>query len=98
MKQNLIDNREAFEALSWSDYAAIRLLDYVDHAGRQFLDLNLRGEVAVSTPIRQLWLAVNHGTGGAKPDFCEDMLYLFRQFEGTSTRRLPNRDEVEQWM
>jgi lysine 2,3-aminomutase len=26
------------------------------------------------------------------------MLYLFRQFEGTSTRRLPNRDEVEQWM
>ena len=42
--------REAFEALSWSDYAAIRLLDYVDHAGRQFEDLNLRGAIAVSTP------------------------------------------------
>jgi lysine 2,3-aminomutase len=90
--------REAFEALSWSDYAAIRLLDYVDYAGRQFLDLNLRGEVAVSTPIRQLWLAVNHGTGGAKPDFFEDMLYLFRQYSGRTVRRMPTREEVEAWM
>jgi lysine 2,3-aminomutase len=84
--------RDAFEALSWSDYAAIRLLDYVDHAGRQFLDLNLRGEVAVSTPVRQLWLAVNHGTGGAKPDFFEDMLYLFRQFAGRM--RQENRERI----
>ncbi|UCD24305.1 MAG: KamA family protein [Gemmatimonadota bacterium] len=91
-------DREAFEALSWSDYAAIRLLDYVDHAGRQFEDLNLRGAVAVSTPIRQLWLAVNHGTGGAKPDFFEDALHLFRQFSGRSERRVPTREEVESWM
>jgi lysine 2,3-aminomutase len=91
-------DREAFEALTWRDFAAIRLLDYVDNAGREFIDPNLRGAIAVSTPVRQLWLAVNRGTGGAKPDFFEDMLYLFRQFEGTSTRRLPNRDEVEQWM
>jgi lysine 2,3-aminomutase len=91
-------DREAFESLTWRDFAAIRLLDYVDNAGREFIDPNLRGAIAISTPIRQLWLAVNKGTGGAKPDFFEDMLYLFRQFEGTSTRRLPNRDEVEQWM
>jgi lysine 2,3-aminomutase len=91
-------DRAAFEALSWDDYAAIRLLDYVDHAGREFEDLNLRGAVAVSTPIRQLWLAVNRGTGGAKPDFFEDMVYLFRQFTGRSTRRMPTREEVEAWM
>jgi lysine 2,3-aminomutase len=91
-------DRAAFESLSWSDYAAIRLLDYGDHAGREFLDLNLRGAVAVSTPIRQLWLAVNRGTGGAKPDFFEDMLYLFRQFTGRSTLREPTREEVEAWM
>ncbi len=91
-------DREAFEALTWRDYAAIRLLDYVDHSGREFIDENLRGAVAVSTPVRQLWLAVNRGTGGAKPDFFEDMLYVFRQFTGTSKRRLPNQDEVEQWM
>ncbi|MEJ2237350.1 MAG: hypothetical protein P8X82_03555, partial [Gemmatimonadales bacterium] len=93
-----LSDRESFEALSWSDYAAIRLLDYVDHAGRQFQDLNLRGAMAVSTPIRQLWLAVNHGTGGAKPDFFEDALHLFRQFSGRSVRRIPTREEVESWM
>jgi lysine 2,3-aminomutase len=91
-------SRDAFEALSWSDYAAIRLLDYVDNAGRQFNDLNLRGAIAVSTPVRQLWLAVNHGTGGAKPEFFEDALYLFRQFTGRSERRVPTREEVESWM
>ncbi len=90
--------RDAFDALSWSDYAAIRLLDYVDTGGREFVDLNLRGEIAVSTPIRQLWLAVNDGTGGAKPDFFEDMLYLFRQFSGRTVRRRPTREEVESWM
>ena len=91
-------DREGFEALSWGDYAAIRLLDYVDHAGRQFEDLNLRGAVAVSTPIRQLWLAVNQGTGGAKPDFFEDAVHLFRQFSGWSELRKPTREEVEGWM
>jgi lysine 2,3-aminomutase len=91
-------DRDAFEALSWSDYAAIRLLDYVDHAGRQFEDLNLRGAIAISTPIRQLWLAVNHGTGGAKPDFFEDALHLFHQFSGRTERRKPTREEVEGWM
>ena len=35
-------DRQAYEALSWSDYAAIRLLDYIDNAGREFVDLNLR--------------------------------------------------------
>ncbi|MDH3456111.1 MAG: KamA family protein [Gemmatimonadota bacterium] len=90
--------REAFEALTWRDYAAIRLLDYVDQAGREFVDLNLRGATAVNTPIRQLWLAVNRGTGGAKPDFFWDMLHLMRQFSGSRTPRLPGRDEVEQWM
>ncbi len=75
-------DRRAFEALSWSDHGAIRLLDYVDYAGREFIDLNIKGLEAVSSPIRQLWLAVNHGTGGAKPDFFEDMLHLFRPVLG----------------
>ncbi len=96
--QNPNADREAFESLTWRDYAAIRLLDYVDHSGREFSDLNLRGEIAVSTPIRQLWLAVNRGTGGAKPDFFWDMLHLLRQFSGEHTPRLPGRDEVEKWM
>ena len=91
-------DRTAFEALTWSDLAAIRLLDYVDNDGRDFVDLNLRGAIAVSTPVRQLWLAVNRGTGGAKPEFFWDMLHLMRQFTGRARRRRPTRDEVEGWM
>lgn len=90
--------REEFEALDWKDFAAIRILDYIDNAGREFHDLNLRGELAVSNPFRLLWLAVHHGTGGARPGFFEDMLHLFRQFTGRSGRRLPDREQVEGWM
>jgi lysine 2,3-aminomutase len=90
--------REAFESLAWSDYAAIRILDYIDNAGRQFPDLNLRGEVAVSNPIKLIYLAVMHGTGGAKPAFFEDMLQLFRQLSGRSQRQAPDPSAVEAWM
>jgi len=91
-------SRDDVEALGWADIAAIRLLDYVDNAGREFEDLNLRGEPAVSNPVNDIWLAVNHGTGGAKPYFFEDMIHLFRQFSGRSRRRLPSRERVQEWM
>jgi len=90
--------RKNFESLQWTDYAGIRLLDYIDNAGREFKDLNLRGEIAVSNPIKLIWLAVSYGTGGAKPFFFEDMLHLFHQFTGKSERHSPKRAEVERWM
>jgi lysine 2,3-aminomutase len=90
--------RDGFEALSWRDYAAIRLLDYIDNAGREFVDLNLRGDIAVNNPIRMIWLGVRKGTGGAKPAFFEDMLHLFRQFSGKKTYVPPDRETVESWM
>jgi lysine 2,3-aminomutase len=89
---------KTFKKLQWQDYAAIRLLDYIDNGGRTFIDPNLRGEVALSDPIRLIWLAVNHGTGGAKPFFFEDMIQLFRQFSGKQKRKLPGRKIVKQWM
>jgi lysine 2,3-aminomutase len=90
--------REAFEKLTWQDYAAIRILDYVDNAGREFEDPNLRGEIAISNPIKLIWLAVTYGTGGAKPFFFDDMLYLFRQFSGTYDRDLPTAEMLVDWM
>jgi lysine 2,3-aminomutase len=90
--------REDFEALEWKDYAAIRILDYIDNAGREFRDPNLRGELAVSNPFRLLWLAVHHGTGGAKPGFFEDMLRLLRQFTGRTVPMPPDREQLEAWM
>ena len=89
---------KAFKKLRWRDYAAIRILDYIDNAGREFVDLNLRGNIAISNPIKLIWLGVNRGTGGAKPYFFEDMLHLFRQFTGKSKRKLPSREDVEKWM
>lgn len=84
--------------LKWRDYAAIRLLDYIENAGRTFKDLNLRGEIALSNPIKLLWLAVKQGTGGAKPYFFEDMIQLFRQFSGKQRRKRPVLKDIEQWM
>ncbi|HDS08264.1 MAG TPA: KamA family protein [Bacteroides sp.] len=90
--------RELFEKLEWRDYAIIRMLDYIEHAGIEYPDLNLRGEIAVSNPLRLIWLAVNKGTGGAKPDFFIDMIMLFRQLRGDSKQDAPPADLVHAWM
>jgi lysine 2,3-aminomutase len=91
-------SRELFDKLEWRDYAIIRILDYIDHAGKEYPDLNLRGEIAVSNPLRLIWLAVNKGTGGAKPDFFIDMIMLFRQLRGESRQGSVTREQVMEWM
>lgn len=90
--------RKAFEDLIWQDYAAIRILDYADTAGRELEDLNLRGTFVVNNPIVLLWYAAAKGTGGATPPFFEDMIHLFRQFSGKETQTIPTRKTVEAWM
>jgi len=90
--------RELFNKLEWRDYAIIRILDYIDHAGNEYADQNLRGEIAVSNPLRLIWLAVNKGTGGAKPDFFIDMIMLFRQLRGESQQQTFSADRVKNWM
>ncbi len=93
-----ITGHKSFKKLTWRDYAAIRILDYVKNAGREFKDLNLRGEIAISNPIKLIWLGVNRGTGGAKPYFFQDMLHLFRQLTGKSVRKIPSPNDIEKWM
>jgi lysine 2,3-aminomutase len=90
--------RKKFESLAWRDYAAIRLLDYIDNAGREFEDLNLKGTLAINNPIKMIWLAAQFGVGGAKPYFFEDMIYLFRQLCGKLERKFPSTDRVQGWM
>ncbi len=43
--ENGISSGVSFKQLNWADIAVIRILDYVDNAGREFIDLNLRGEI-----------------------------------------------------
>ncbi|MFW6094884.1 MAG: KamA family radical SAM protein [Bacteroidota bacterium] len=90
--------RKIFKQLKWEEYAAIRLLDYIDNEGKKYEDPNLRGEEHYNHPIRLLWLAYKFGKGGAKPAFFEDMLHLFRQFNGTHKRKLPDKETVLSWM
>jgi lysine 2,3-aminomutase len=91
-------NHELFQQLDWEDFAAIRLLEYIDHAGESYPDQNIHGELAVTHPIKMMWLATNRGIGGAKPDFFLDMLELFRQLNGILKPDIPTREHVEEWM
>jgi len=97
-RQSRKPGKNIFEKLEWRDFAIIRILDYIEHAGKQYPDLNLRGEVAVSNPIKLIWLAVNRGTGGAKPDFFRDMIHLFRQLMDKSLQVLPDKEKGLEWM
>ena len=90
--------RRAMEKLSWQDYAAIRLLDYLDHAGIRVEDLNLRGKKAVSEPFKMLWLATLEGLGGAQSNFFRDMIHLFRQFSGNERYVSPSHETIHEWM
>ncbi len=91
-------DREVFEKLTWKDFAAIRILDYIDHEGMDYVDPNLRGERYYNNPFKILWLAAKYGTGGAKPAFFEDMLHLFRQFTYREKPKMPNQTTVDDWM
>lgn len=91
-------SRVLLESLEWCEYAAIRILDYIDHAGREFPDQQERGRYVTSDPFRMLYHAAVDGAGGGMPPFFTDMLMLFRQLNGTLRRDLPTRELVEEWM
>jgi len=93
-----IKGREICNKLSWKDVAAIRILDYINHDGDEYKDLNLKGRYILNSPIKQLWLAVKKGRGGAEPAFFKDMLNLIIQFKNPANRILPSPDKVKDWM
>ena len=90
--------RAELEQLEWRDFAAIRLLDYVDNAGREYNDPTLRGGLVITDPIRVLWLAWTRRQGGAQHYFFQDWIMLMRQLDGRLPHDLPDRERVEQWM
>lgn len=90
--------REAFDALEWQEIGAIRLLDYVNNAGRVFENLNKEIRQSVTDPIRIVWMGYHHGKGGGKHEFYLDMIHLLRQFTGRESRKTYSRDEVIAWM
>lgn len=90
--------RKGFETLRWQDIAAIRILDYVEHSGREFKNPYRNGEITVTDPFALLWICAKEGVGGAKPQFFEDMLYLFRQLTQRLQQNTPSKEQVTVWM
>jgi lysine 2,3-aminomutase len=89
---------DCYSRLRWKDMAAIRILDYIDNAGREFANPYMGGEKMLNDPFNFLWLAVKKGAGGSKPLFFEDMIRLFRQLTGRLPQAVPDRLKVEGWM
>jgi len=89
---------KGFEKLRWCDFAAIRILDYIENSGRSFANPFRTVDKSVSEPFNLLWYGFKKGTGGSKPLFFEDMIQLFRQLSGKLQQNLPSKDKIEQWM
>jgi lysine 2,3-aminomutase len=85
------------EKLRSRDYAAIRILDYIKYSGKQFEDLNLKGEIVENDPFAILMHCGRKGTGGGKPAFFYDMIHLFRQFSGHEDPK-PHKLAISTWM
>jgi len=90
--------RSGFEQLRWQDFAAIRILDYLDNSGREFSNPYRNGQKTLTAPFQLLWLGIKKGSGGAKPLFFQDMIYLFRQLSNQLPQNIPSREKVEEWM
>jgi lysine 2,3-aminomutase len=90
--------RDVLEKLEWTDFAAIRILDYLDHAGRMYQDLNRHGKKVANDPFKMLWLATKYEEGGAQANFFADMRHLFRQFRGLNKKPEVSKEKVLQWM
>jgi len=92
------DKAYSVQEISWSNIAAIRLLDYLDHEGIELSDPNLSNTHITISPIENLWRAIRFGKGNINEAFCLDMLYLFRQLNGKLKQTIPSRKRVMQWM
>lgn len=91
-------NYDKYLKLKWRNYAAIRLMDYLDHDGMVVEDPNHANALTVSAPIRQLWLAVRYGKGNGNNGLFWDLLFLFRQLNKKLERQIPDREKITNWM
>ncbi len=90
--------RTAYDSLTWQDFAAIRIIDYIDNTGRHFEDLNLNGETIENNPFKPIWEALHQDSFQENMAYCFDMLYLFRQLNGKLKHSQPDREQIETWM
>jgi lysine 2,3-aminomutase len=91
-------DRQAYEKLGWKDYALLRVLDYVDHSGVKYEDLNLHGKTVENKPFSPLWKSYNRELETVSYDYLLDMYMLFKQLRGDLVREIPTQEKVVAWM
>jgi len=91
-------NKELFNRLEFSDYALIRLWDYINFADK---DLHLNGEdnsLIQSRVFRLLWLLDRENKVLIHRDFLEDLKALFYQFKLNKKSPAPDYGRLQSWM
>ncbi len=92
------ESLETFYSLSWQAFAYIRILDYIDHEGKEFTDWNLHGATVVNRPITMMKKLFRGEIKTLTLDFAYDTLHLLRQLNSVDTQDLPSREDVLTWM
>jgi lysine 2,3-aminomutase len=87
-----------YYTLMSTSMAYLRMMDYLDHEGDVYEDLNLHGETVTSRPISLLRRVLLGQEPSVHLDFLEDMAHLIGQLSGVEDRIIPSRSQVEQWM
>lgn len=92
------NDRETFGKINWQEYAAIRLLDYIDNRNRMIEDPNHANKAIKLNPFVPLWSAVKENKIYAGPDYFHDMNFLFKQLTGKLDRNMPSSKKLKSWM
>ena len=91
-------NQELVDALKWSDYALIRLWDYVRFSNQAFAFHGEASGKAFSHPFQILWLTDRENKQVATEDFFIDMLELFKQWNDRSNHPVKSLEKNKAWM
>ncbi len=91
-------SRKDFNKLNWKDVAALRIIDYLNHAGINVQDPSISKKEVISDPFGQLFYAVKTGKYDFRVDFVMDMIMLFRQYTGRLKKSVPSRAKVMEWI
>ncbi len=87
-----------FSELNWKDVAALRMMDYLEHAGIRVQDPSISKKEVISDPYGQLFEAVKNGNIIFRVDFIMDMIMLYRQFNGSLRKSVPDREKILEWI
>ncbi|MCK5856955.1 MAG: KamA family protein [Bacteroidales bacterium] len=95
---NQKSNQQVFDQLQWSDFALIRLWDYVRFSDQKFPFHGEPNGEAHNHPFHILWLTDRENKAVATEDFFVDMRELLKQWNDKSHRPTISLDKTKGWM